>query len=60
MASFAHFMFFFYVKNYKISINRNIDKLDSFYLYFYVSFVAKVVVDIIMKALYIIFNDMTS
>lgn len=53
-------MFFFYVKNYKISINRNIDKLDSFYLYFYVSFVAKVVVDIIMKALYIIFNDMTS
>lgn len=53
-------MFFFFVKNYKVSINRNIDKIDSFYLYFYVGFVDKIVVDIIMKALYIVFNDMTS
>jgi len=60
MVSFAHFMFFFFVKNYKVSINRNIDKIDSFYLYFYVGFVDKIVVDIIMKALYIVFNDMTS
>ena len=50
----------FFVKNYKVSINRNIDKIDSFYLYFYVGFVDKIVVDIIIKALYIVFNDMTS